>query len=230
MCGRYALFGPVKRSRAMLEDATGAGWITALWDAIDARAPRYNLAPLQMAPVVRQDEQNVAVSELRWGLLPSWARDPTIAQRTFNARRESAADTPMFRDAFRHRRCLVPASGYYEWQSAGEGKQPYYVHARDGGLLLFAGLWEHRHTSDDTPLETFTILTEDAVDPALRRIYPRMPVILAPALWNDWLRAPAALASALLVGKPDVALEAHPVSRDVGSPRHDEARLVAPLG
>jgi putative SOS response-associated peptidase YedK len=227
MCGRYALFGPVKRSRTMLEPSGGAGWLEELWDVVDARPPRYNLAPGQMAPVVRSTDADVVVRELRWGLLPSWAREPSIAQRAFNARRETASEKPMFRAAFRQRRCLVPASGYFEWQRVGEGKQPHFIHAADGTLLMLAGLWEHWDPPGGSRVETFTILTEDASTPTLARIHPRMPVILDASLWHDWMCAPPGLASALLAGKSDVKLACHPVSRDVGSPRHDDPHLIA---
>lgn len=227
MCGRYALFGPVKRSRQQRE-AAAVDWLDALWDRVDLATPRYNVAPSQMMPVVRRVLGTTHMEPLRWGLVPSWTRDLSIGGRAFNARAETVAEKPMFRAAFRARRCLVPVSGYYEWTAETHGKQPYFVCDAASQLLMLAGLWEQHDGVGTAPLETFTVLTEAAA-PALARLHPRMPVMLAPEFWRDWLQASPGVASALLAGHGDVPVQTYPVSREVGSPRLDRAELLRPL-
>ena len=175
MCGRYALYGPVSRLREAF-DAVPEGF---------EFEPRWNAAPMQWLPVVRQRSNGERViHRLRWGLVPSWAKDATIATRLINARGESVAEKPSFRAAFRRRRCIVPANGFYEWQQLsdqqGGGKQPFYIHPVEGEFFALAGLWERwTRPADGEELDTFTIVTTEA-NAAMRPLHDRMPVILAP--------------------------------------------------
>lgn len=206
MCGRYALTSGAE----VLAELFGA--------ALEARwAPRYNVAPTQLAPVVRAEatgERRIAL--LRWGLVPTWARDPSIGNRMINARSETAATKPAFRAAMRRRRCLVPIDGFYEWRRVEDGKQPHFIHARSGRPLALAGLWESwsggpgkgptktrhappdaaasspatpggaEHADDPSPLLTYTILTT-AANALVAPLHDRMPVILPESAWSAWL-------------------------------------------
>jgi putative SOS response-associated peptidase YedK len=217
MCGRYALYGPVSR----LREHFGVDF-----DEAEFR-PRFNLAPQQFAPVIRQHDGARCVSMLRWGLLPAWSKDVTLANRLINARAESAAAKPAFRAAFKSRRCLIPADGFYEWASTPTGKQPYFVHLKSEAPLALAGLWEQWTGPDGESLATFTILTTEA-NALLASIHERMPVILPPEAWGLWLhpaRTPAQVMP-LLLPYPDAALALRPVSRRVGNVKHDDAALV----
>ncbi|HYD29924.1 MAG TPA: SOS response-associated peptidase, partial [Azospirillaceae bacterium] len=174
---------------------------------------------------------------LRWGLVPSWADDPSIGNRLINARTEGVADKPSFRGPFRKRRCLIPADGFYEWQSIGGRKQPWLIRRRDHATFAFAGLWDHwygpKHEPEKRlaePLETACIITTGA-NAVLAPLHSRMPVILAPADWDAWLdpHAPWELAETLLRPCPDDALEAAPVSPRVNNVRHDDPSCIAPM-
>lgn len=191
--------------------------------------PRYNIAPTQEAPVVRQaGERDRELVMLRWGLVPFWANDLKIGYKTINARAETVAEKPSFRHAFKRRRCLVPASGYYEWKATGDGKQPYHFVSVDGGPFAFAGLWE-RWEKGETPVETFTIIVTEGNE-LTRAIHDRMPVILDPSAWEAWLDAESTSpsdAKALLKPFPAERMRFYPVSRRVNSPKEDHADLVA---
>lgn len=220
MCGRYAQFTP-------------PGAIAELFGAtldIADLIPRYNAAPMQWLPVIRQRPSGERVLQiLRWGLLPSWAKDETIANRLINARAETLAEKPSFRSAYRKRRCIVPADGFYEWAKRPDGKQPYYIHAPDGSILAFAGLWERwTRPADEEVIDSFTIVTTAAND-LMRPLHDRMPVILAPeavASWLDPASEPDAL-SDLLGPCPDELLALHPVTRAVGNVRNEGRDLIA---
>ena len=211
--------------------------------AVEEHAPDYNVTPREVVPVVRVRAADGArvLSSLRWGLVPSWAKDPGIGDRLVNARAETLATTPSFRRAFAKRRCLVPADGFYEWRpgtAAGAGKprkQPYFIRRRDGEPLALAGLWEvwrnPEVADDDAPdawLRTFVIVTTGA-NAVLAPIHDRMPVLLAPDAWDEWLDPqgadPAALAR-LLVPAPDDVLEAYPVGTRVNRPGANDPDLV----
>ena len=196
--------------------------------------PRYNIAPTQDVPVVRSSGGGRAWAQLRWGLIPSWAKDPSMGSRMINARSETVAEKPSFRAAFKRRRCLVVADGYYEWQKLGKIKQPYYIHMRDDGPFALAGLWETwrglpAEASD--PLETCTIITTAAND-ATRPIHDRMPVILAPADYDLWLdpdmEDPQQIESLLGPYESD-DLVASAVSTHVNSPKNDDPDCVKVL-
>lgn len=221
MCGRYTMSIPAET----LARHFGL-------DAVPDVAPRFNIAPTQAAAVVRLSTVREApvLDFLRWGLVPAWARDASGAGRLINARAETAADKPSFRSAFRHRRCLVPADGFYEWRTEGGAKQPYRITRPDGAPIAFAGLWE-RWGKGDEPLETFTILTT-AANAVLQPLHDRMPVIVDPidfALWLDPTATDPALVEPLLVAPPDDALTYYPVGRAVNSVGNDDPSLVAPV-
>ena len=199
--------------------------------------PRYNLAPSQSAAVVRSDDGERQLSMLRWGLIPAWAKDPSVGNKLINARSESARTKPSFRSAFAWRRCLVPADGFYEWTREVTARQPWLIAPRDGGILVFAGLWEHWRVPEGLTLrgslaerragdvvETFTILTTEA-NRAMRTLHRRMPVILAPEETDPWLAGD----DVPLGPAPENLLAMHRVSTRVNSPRHDDADCVAPF-
>jgi putative SOS response-associated peptidase YedK len=217
MCGRYALYGPVSRLREHFEvDFDGIAFV-----------PRYNLAPQHFAPVIRQHDGERQVAMLRWGLLPSWAKDSAMANRLINARSETAAEKPAFRAAFKARRCLIPADGFYEWAATPEGKQPFYFHLKSGAPLALAGLWEHWTAPAGEALSTYTILTTSANE-LLSAVHERMPVILPPETWGLWLnhaRTPAQVRP-LLLPYPAGAMSARAVARRVGNVRNDDAALI----
>ena len=194
--------------------------------------PRYNAAPSQQVPIVRATAAGGrALIMVRWGLVPPWARDGTIGSRLINARAETVAEKPSFRGAFKARRCLVPADGFYEWTTAGGVRQPHRIVRRDRQGFAFAGLWERwDRDPGGAPLETCAIVTTVASDD-LRAIHGRMPVILDPADYDAWLDVAATApvdAARLLRPFPDGLLEAYPVDRRVNDARNDDAECAAP--
>jgi putative SOS response-associated peptidase YedK len=178
MCGRYRL----SRRKQILEEH----FDTAPWD--DDWIPRYNIAPTQQIPVVRQHPKEAIrqISLMKWGLIPNWAKDPSIATGTINAKSETAATKPAFRDPFKYRRCLVPADGFYEWKRTGAAKQPFCFEVNEGELFAFAGLWDGWKDTSGTWTKTCSILTTtpNAVTSA---IHDRMPVILDRESYDLWL-------------------------------------------
>lgn len=148
--------------------------------------PRYNIAPTQPALVVRESEAGRAVALLRWGLIPSWAKDPSIGARAINARAETVADKPSFRAAARRRRCLVPASGFYEWKREGKARLPYFIFPVGAPAFAFAAIRETWGGADGSEIESFAILTTDANE-TIAPVHDRMPVVLDPADFARWL-------------------------------------------
>ncbi len=222
MCGRYSLTTPVEGLRQVF------GFLEQ-----PNLAPRYNVAPSQEIAAVRLGEDGERhFAQLRWGLIPSWAKDVKIGYKMINARAETVAEKPAFRAAFRRRRCLVLADGFYEWQKREKGaKQPYRITLADGGPFGFAGLWESwRDPESDERIESATIIVTEAND-LLRPIHDRMPVILAPADFDAWLdtERPGEAAQALLCPYPATALAAYPVSTRVNKVTNDDAAVIAPL-
>lgn len=222
MCARFSLVAPPEVVAEIFD----------LEDVLDF-PPRYNVAPTQAVPVVRADpERGRRLDLLRWGLVPWWARDLKIGARMINARSETAAEKPAFRDAVRMRRCIVPVDGFYEWQKLASGKQPMRIRRRDRRPFAFAGLWERWRKGDAEPVESFTVLTTEPND-LLRPIHDRMPVILAPEDFDRWLdpalRSPDAV-SGLLAPCEDDELEAYPVSTLVNSWRNDVPACIEPVG
>ncbi|MBM4124876.1 MAG: SOS response-associated peptidase [Nitrospira sp.] len=195
--------------------------------------PRYNIAPSQPVAAIRLHPESAKRDCVlfRWGLIPSWAEDPAISIRMINARAETVAEKPAFRSAFRHRRCLVLADGFYEWRREGRTKQPFYIRKRDGGPFALAGLWEPWQSAEGVAVESCTILTTGANE-AMAPIHDRMPVLLDPkdyALWLDPnIRQTEALLP-LLRPVPSECLTLYPVSVWVNSPGHDDPQCLAPL-
>lgn len=229
MCGRYALMTPVEEIGRLFG-----------FPERPNLAARYNIAPTQQIAIVRRasgrDGRELALA--RWGLVPAWADDPAIGARMINARAESVAEKPSFRKAFRMRRCLIPADGFFEWRSVPgrRRKQPYYIHRRDGRPMAFAGLWEvwdHAGSgvaTTDRPLETATVVTTQA-NALLRPLHHRMPAILDPADFSAWLDPRASIEElpGLLRSYPDDLLDLHPVGDAVGNVRNDTEACILPL-
>jgi putative SOS response-associated peptidase YedK len=199
--------------------------------------PRYNVAPTQEAIVLANDqpagsqETSVYLTSMRWGLIPSWAKDASIGARLINARGETLSEKPSFRSAFKNRRCIVPASGFYEWKAEGGAKTPYYIQRRDSKPLLFAGLWESWRQTGLNELRSFTIVTTDS-NADLAPIHNRMPVIfdnVAALCWLDQGSAAGDL-QALLVPPPNGELESHVVSRYVNSVTNDGPQCIEAVG
>jgi putative SOS response-associated peptidase YedK len=221
MCGRFLQLS----SRDEL--ARLFGFETA--DAVPELFPRYNVAPTQPVAAVRQDDGRRTLVLLRWGLIPPWAKDARIAYSCINARGETVAEKPAFRAAFKARRCLIPASGWYEWQATGgKHKQPFHFRSTNGKPFAFAGLWE-RWDKGDAPVESCTVITTEA-NAVARPVHDRMPVILAPANFAAWLdpRTPAGNLDALLRPCPEEGMIAAPVGRYVSNPRNEGPQCLAP--
>ncbi|HEX5756382.1 MAG TPA: SOS response-associated peptidase, partial [Arenimonas sp.] len=193
--------------------------------------PRYNIAPSQQAWVLAADgEGGAKAGRMQWGLVPHWAKDAKGSYSTINARAETIASKPAFREPFKRRRCLVIASGYYEWLPLPDGKkQPYHIHPTDAPLMLMAGLWDRWQAPGGDTLLSFSIVTEEARGD-MRQLHERRPVLLQGTQLQHWLYAPASDAEALLQAVPDPALRWHPVHPGVGNARAEGERLIAPLG
>jgi putative SOS response-associated peptidase YedK len=215
MCGRFAFYAPREAVRATFGADLPGDW-----------QPRYNIAPSQPVPVIRAPAAGPEGAWLRWGLIPSWARDPAIGHRLINARVETLASKPAFRGAFRHRRCVVVASGFYEWQAGPAGKVPHFISADDGSLLAFAGLWESWQGPEGA-VGTCTIITTPAV-PGIAAVHERIPLLVTPASLGVWLSGAAAAALEAVLASPPPGLRHWPVSRAVNNPAVDEPRLVEP--
>lgn len=220
MCGRYFL----KRPPAALLDELQAAQPAPNFP------PSWNIAPTQQAPVLRWNPQTGQrhLNLLRWGLVPHWAKDASGAARMMNARSDSIAEKPSFREAFQKRRCLVPMDGFYEWRGEGASRQPFAVALRDGSAMAVAGLWEGWRQPDGEWLRSFTVIT---VDSAGRQaaIHPRMPAILPPELWDAWLGAEPAEPEELLdlLGPcPDEELAFWPIGARVGKFSENDAGLL----
>jgi len=221
MCGRFALIVDA----SVLADVFDV-------DPPEGLEPRFNIAPTQEVPVVRRDAQGSReCSFLRWGLVPSWAKDEKIGARMINARAETAAEKPSFRSAIKSRRCLVPASGFYEWVKGPNRKQPHFIHFSDARLFAFAGLWERWSKGEDGPLDTFTILTTSPNE-LISGLHDRMPVILPREAHAEWLSPnplPPDRLQRLTAPHPADAMEAYPVSTHVNRPANDDAECIARL-
>ena len=188
--------------------------------------PRYNLAPTQDAPIVRMTGGDRELVMLRWGLVPSWSDGPDTRYRMINARAETVATKPAFRSAFKLRRCLVPADGFYEWRKAENGKQPYRIALQDGEPFAFAGLWERWGVPGNEIVESFTIIVTEANE-LIRVIHDRMPVILDAADYDEWLQGSDG--EHLLKPFSSDRMAAHPVSTYVNSPKNDDPKCIEPL-
>jgi len=195
--------------------------------------PRYNIAPSQPIAAIRIEPDTTTrnLVMLRWGLVPSWAKDPKIGNQCINAKAETVGEKPSFRSAFKKRRCLILATGFYEWQAQGRTKQPMWIGLRSRRPFAFAGLWEHWKPAEGVSLETCTIITTEPND-LMAPIHNRMPVILAPASYDQWLDPTfqqAETLKALLRPFPSEELTAYPVSTLVNNPRHDAPQCLEPV-
>jgi len=219
MCGRYTL----TVEQEALQVALGV-------EGLVHPRPRYNIAPTQDLPaIVAGAEGRPAGKTLRWGLVPSWARDPSIGNRMINARSETAAEKPSFRGPFRRSRCLLPADGFYEWRKEEGRKVPFWIHMEDHGPFTLAGLWDRWRGPEGEELETFTILTTEPNE-LLRPIHDRMPVIVAPEDREAWLGAgtPVDVLQSLLGPHPAEPMAVQEVSTHVNSPHNDDPSCIEP--
>ena len=231
MCGRYSQSHSLKA----LEQAFK---VQASVEFSSGYVVSYNIAPSQPVAVVRRGEQGRELVSLRWGLIPSWMKELPKAAPLINARAETIASKPAFRAAYKRRRCLIPADGFYEWQQQEGGKQPYYIHLSEHRLFAFAGLWEHWGEGDQA-IESCAIITTEA-NPAMQAIHQRMPVILSAMNYGRWLGEAEGELEGLLQPylvqpyllqrsgsrEDSEALEMYPVSTYVNSPKHNDARCV----
>jgi putative SOS response-associated peptidase YedK len=218
MCGRYTIRRP--------ERLIDVFCIKKL-EAVLGR-PRFNIAPTQNVPVLLLREGRRVLANVRWGLVPSWAEEPSIGNRLINARAETVAAKPAFRSAFAKRRCLIPADGFYEWQKVGGGKQPMYVQVDRGEPFAFAGLYEVWHPDGDDELVSCTIITTTP-NKLMRPIHDRMPVILPEEQYDRWLdpdRADKVQLQKMLTPFDATRMDAYPVSKHVNSPGNDDAKCV----
>lgn len=234
MCGRYALYGPITRASKQFDVDLRYDefeFIPSDAPSLFGWADRYNVAPTQFAPVIRVLGSHREILAARWGLLPRWIKEPGKLSHPINAKIETAAEKPMFRDAFRRSRVLVPACGFYEWQPVTGGKQPYFIRPAGGEALFgFGGLLEH-WDGPEGGVQTFAILTT-AANEVMRSIHDRMPVIVQPedyATWLDPSVTDALLVRALVGEYPAARMDAYPVGRAVGNPRAEGPGLVEPL-
>jgi putative SOS response-associated peptidase YedK len=222
MCGRYRL----SRRKQILEEH---------FDSVSEEdwTPRYNIAPTQSVPIIRQRPKEPVreVSLVRWGLIPSWSKDSSASARMINARSETAATLPAFRDAMKFRRCLIPADGFYEWAKTTKGKQPYCFEVNEGELFVFAGLWDRWRDPSGNAVETCSILTTtpNAVTSA---VHDRMPVILDPDGYDLWLdpgMRDVAAASELLKPYDARLMRCYPISTRINYVANDDAECSAPV-
>jgi len=224
VCGRFALFA----SPELVADYFALAEPPSV-------APHYNVTPGQDIPAVRVDRDGVRrLRALRWGLVPFWAKDATIGRRLINARLESLADKPAFREALTRRRCLIPASGFYEWGVDAAGKkQPFFIRARSEPLLAIAGLWERwrphggQGGESGEPLETCVIVTTEASS-LLAPIHDRMPVVLSRDAQDVWLDPSSDVATIAALAAESPELETWAVGTAVNDPRNDDERVLAP--
>ena len=218
MCGRFAFYSPSEAAAALF-GVSGSLPVE----------PRYNIAPTQYIAAIRdrEDKQRELV-RLRWGLVPSWAKDPSIGNRMINARAETVAEKPSFRAAYRRRRCVVLADGFYEWRREGDVKTPYFISLASGKPFALAGLWENWHDKEsDESLQTTALITTEAND-FMRPLHHRMPMILETAAANDWLGGDNAMLEIAAANTPP--LQAWPVDRRVNNARNEGDKLIKPDG
>ena len=225
MCGRYSLDAAPEELAQI--------FTLSLEEVERIFKPRYNIAPTDRVLAVRQRDRGPEREPvlLKWGLIPHWAKDPDWGGRTINARAETIESKPAFRDPFRERRCLVVATGFYEWQKSAGRKQPYLIRHGDGKPLAFAGLWDRWRGGASEVIESCTIVTTDANE-TVRPIHDRMPVILRPEdydIWLDWRAGEVSRVRGLLQPFSDEGLVAHPVSSIVNKPDNDVPECVHPV-
>jgi putative SOS response-associated peptidase YedK len=201
----------------------------ALDDLVAAVEPRYNLTPGRAVAVVRERDGKRSLDALQWGLIPFWAKDATIGRRLVNARLDSVAEKPAYREAWQRRRCLIPASGFYEWsEPRGGRKRPYFIRPQDEPLLAIAGLWERWRRPTGEKLETCVIVTTDA-NAQLVDIHDRMPLLIPRDAQALWLDPKSGLQDVLKLTERQPALDAHAVGFGVNDPKNDDVGLIAPV-
>ncbi len=220
MCGRFTRSSPVN-TFAKLFNAYG----------IDDIAPSYNVAPSQNILITRNTSDGTReLAMLHWSLVPFWSKGPDPKYPMINARADSAATKPAYREPFKRRRCLIAADGFYEWKKVAKTKQPYFIQLRGGQPFAFAGLWDHWEVEGQAPIDSCTIITCDA-NPMAAEIHDRMPVILPPKAYHAWMDPNVTRSDTLtelLKPYPDLLMEMWPVGRGVNSPRNDSAELIKP--
>ena len=221
MCGRLTQY---------IKPARYGEYLGAMLNENNEIVPRYNVAPSQPILTARINEANQReLVPLRWGLVPHWSKGPDNRYSMINARAETVHEKPAYRDAFKHRRCIIPADGFYEWQQAN-GKQPYYIKRSNDEPFAFAGIWERWQGNEGQVIESCSIIVTEAND-LIEKIHDRMPVILPPKAFTQWLD-PALThyqARKLLKPFPSVFMAMYPVSRAVNSAKHDDPSLIDPL-
>lgn len=220
MCSRYNLLTPLEAVQSYF----GA------WNG-EPYPPRYNIAPTQPVLIVRLDEtRRRELALVRWGLIPGWVKDPARLSLMINARAEGATEKASFRGAMRHRRCLVPANGFYEWTGKARARQPHLIQRSDAGLIAFAGLWESWLGADGSEIDTMAILTV-AANGALSSLHDRMPAILQPEHFDAWLDTRsfnAEMAAEMLRPAPDALLEHISVDPRLNNARNEGPELIKP--
>ena len=219
MCGRYNL---ITDAQALIEFFELA---LTLFDVSELQ-PRYNIAPSQDVPIIRDTGNGRELVLARWGLVPHWSKDAKPKYSTINARAETVAEKPTYREAFKRKRCLIPATGFYEWSQAGGQKTPHHIRLPDGGLFAFAGLWDHWE-QEGAGFDSCSIIVTSA-NATMQPIHERMPVILSPAHYGTWLNTAhynRPQLEALLAPFPG-SLETYTVSQYVNSPKHDSQQCV----
>ena len=222
MCGRFTQ----RKPKEVIAKQFGV-------EVDDELAPRFNIAPTQRVAAVRasQDGEGREFALLKWGLIPSWAKDASIGAKLINARSETVTEKPSFREAFKRRRAIILADGIYEWQRTGGAKRPYFFQMRDGSLFGFAGLWDRWRNEEGEVVETCSILTTEAND-LFRPVHERMPVVLHPESYDEWLSDdPRSMESLkeLLRPYPSSEMIAYPVSSRVNSPQNQGEELIEQL-
>ena len=217
MCGRFTFDIPPE----LLAEIFGLVSVPSV-------SPNYNTAPTQFSPVVRQVSDHNVLNLMKWGLVPSWAKDPSIGSQMINARSETVAVKPSFRHAIKYQRCIVPVSGFFDWKHEGKTKTPYYFRMKNSRPLGLAGIWEEWKTPDGSLLNTFSILTTTA-NKLVETVHERMPVILAPDKYSTWLNKhltdPTVL-QPLYQPFPADVMEVYPVSDLVNSPKNNSPECI----
>lgn len=219
MCGRYAIATP---HFSRIEQVLGTSF--------QAVQPRYNIAPSQNIPIIRQIDHGIELTELRWGLIPFWSKTPTTEYSTINARIETVATKPAFRGPFRTRRCLIPASGLYEWKQEGGKKQPYFITGMDDEGFAFAGLWDEWRDSSGFKLASCTIIVGPANE-LVAPIHDRLAIILPETTYAAWLDPKTSIeqVSGLLRPYPADQMRCWPVSKAVNQARNNAPELIEPI-
>ncbi|MDB4409333.1 SOS response-associated peptidase [Gammaproteobacteria bacterium] len=222
MCGRFALHTPATKIEEVFHLPDNS--------ALELK-PRYNIAPSQDVPVIRDTDTEREMVMARWGLIPTWSKEAKSKYSTINARIESVAEKPTYRTPFKRRRCLIPADGFYEWKMVNSQKVPHHIRMRDSSVFAFAGLWDHWEDENES-LDSCVIITTPSNE-AMKPIHERMPAIIAPAHYDLWLDSRVSDKQEImqyLASAPSSQLTAYPVSTWVNSPRNNDERCIQPAG